>query len=85
MSSNIKTCDNTAAESFYKKADALRLENLYKEAVSNYLNAILIDRNNAESYYGLGVCYKHLKQYSKAIKYLDMASKLQDDCYEIFF
>lgn len=71
--------------SFYEKANALRLDNLYKEAVSNYLNAILIDRNNAESYFGLGICYKNLKQYSKAIKYLDMAVQIKEDYYEAFF
>ena len=67
---------------FYDKANALRLDNLYKEAVQNYLNAILIDRNNAESYFGLGICYKNLNQYSKAIKYLDMASQLKEDFYD---
>ena len=86
VSSNTKIYNNTAENnSFYQKATALRLENMFKEAVSNYLNAILIDRNNAESYYGLGVCYKHLKQYSKAIKYLNTAAELKDDSYETYY
>ena len=86
MSSNVQISNNnTTAESFYKKADALRLDNLHKEAISNYLNAILIDRKNADSYYGLGICYKHLKKYSKAIKYLDMASEIKSDDSKIFY
>ena len=85
MSSNTKKQDNTAANSFYKKANALCLENSYKEAAANYLNAILIDRNNAESCFGLGICYKHLKQYSKAIKYFEMAAERKEDYFEAFY
>ena len=43
MSSNIQICDNTAAESFYKKADALRLENLYKEGITTITNAKCVE------------------------------------------
>lgn len=71
--------------SYFLKATALREENAFKEAAANYLNAILIDRNDADSYYGLGVCYKHLENYPKAIKYLDKASELKEDFYEAFF
>lgn len=83
----IKLSTNTTKpiENFYEKANALMLENSYKEAVSNYLNAILIDRNNAESYYELGICYKNLKQYAKAIKYLETASELKENYYEAFY
>ena len=71
--------------SFFLKATELRRENAFKEAASNYLNAILIDRNNADSYYGLGICYKHLKNYAKAIKYLDKATSIKDDFFEAYF
>lgn len=81
----LKTVIQKNTVNFYEKANALRLENLYREAVSNYLNALLIDRNNAEIYFELGLCYKHLGEYSKAIKYLDIASTLKDDSYETFF
>ena len=85
-SSNTNTlCTNPVKNSFCEKANALRLENMFKEAVSSYLNAILIDRNNFDSYFGLGICYKHLKQYAKAIKYLDIASSIIDKSYEVFF
>lgn len=71
--------------SYFYKAAALMRENAFKEAAANYLNAILIDRNDADSYYGLGICYKHMKNYAKAIKYLDKASELKEDYYEAFF
>ena len=37
------------------------------------------------SYLGLGICYKHLEEYEKAIKFLDVASKLQQDNPQTFF
>ena len=67
-----------------EKADKLRFENFYKEAVSTYLNAILIDRNSAEGYFGLGLCYKNLKNYEKAVKYLEIASNLKEN-YETYY
>ena len=75
----------TDVKNFYEKANALCMENLHREAAANYLNAILIDRNSAESYFGLGICYKHLKQYKKAIKYFETAAKLKEDYFEAFF
>lgn len=86
MSSNTnKLCTLPVQNNFCKKAEALRIGNMFKEAASNYLNAILIDRNNFDSYYGLGICYKHLQQYTKAIKYLDIATNLKSDNYEVFY
>lgn len=85
MSSNAESCNSINRNKFYIKANALRLENMYKEAAANYLNAILIERDNAQSYLGLGICCKHLKQYAKAIKYLNIASSLDENNYEIFF
>ncbi|MFI3299823.1 MAG: tetratricopeptide repeat protein [Candidatus Gastranaerophilales bacterium] len=75
----------TALNSYFIKANALREENEFKQASTNYLNAILIDRNDAEAYYGLGVCYKHLKDYPKAIKYLHKASDLKKDFFEAYY
>ena len=43
---------------FKTKGDSFFANNEYKKAVSNYLNALFIERNNAEIYYSLGVCYK---------------------------
>lgn len=69
------------------KADALRLANFYQEAVSRYLNSILIDRENADSYYGLGICYKNLNRIDKAIDAFEKAKKIREMdfsiCYEL--
>ena len=74
---------STSHDNFYEKANVFRLENLYNEAVKNYLNAILIDRNDAKSYFELGICFKHLNRISKAIKYLEIAAKLKDDWFDV--
>lgn len=80
--SNFATNPNLEAPSMaYQlcvKADALRLANLHQDAVSRYLNAILIDRNNADSYYGLGVCYKQLNNLEKAIDALEKSKKIRE-------
>ncbi len=69
------------------KADALRLANFYQEALSRYLNSILIERDNADSYYGLGICYKNLNIIDKAIESLEKAKKIREldfnICYEL--
>ncbi len=76
MTSPINTC---------QKADELRKNNSYKEAIPNYLKSILVDRNNAKSYFGLGVCYKHMENYSKAIHYLEKSSEIDNKDYDTFF
>ncbi len=73
------------SEDLCKKADLLRAKSAFKEAVPDYLNSILIERNNAKSYYGLGICYKHMENYSKAIRYLEKAAELDENSYETFF
>ena len=40
---------------FYEKAASLLKDKSYKEAARNYLNAILISRDDAKSYFGLGI------------------------------
>ena len=85
---NLKSVNSIITEKhndFCIKADALRNKNAYKDAAKNYLNAILIDRNDAKAYYGLGICYKHLEDYAKAIKYLDKAAEIDNEYYEAFF
>jgi tetratricopeptide (TPR) repeat protein len=73
------------AKSFSSKADKLSEKNSYKDAVSIYLNAILVDRNDVNSYYGLGLCYKSLGNYKKAIKVLEKATELKPDFYDAFY
>lgn len=75
----------STAYKLFVKADALRLANLFQEAVTKYLNAILIDRDNADSYYGLGICYKNLNKLDKAIDALEKAKKLREMDFNIYY
>ena len=70
---------------YINKADELYKNNSFKDAISFYLNAILIDRKSAESYFGLGICYKNLGEYEKAIKYLETATELRNNYYEAYY
>ena len=65
------------------KADALRLANLFKEAIPKYLRSILCNRNNADAYYGLALSYKGLTNYEKAIETLETALTYKDDDFAI--
>lgn len=67
------------------KADTLRAKDFYKEAVSTYLNSILLDRNNSDTYLGLGICYKKLGKNKKAIEYLEKAALLNPNSFETFY
>lgn len=67
------------------KADALRLANFHQEAVGKYLNSILIDRESADSYYGLGICYKNLNKLDKAIDALEKAKKIREMDFSIYY
>lgn len=88
LSPNFPNFDNmSAAYQLCVKADALRVAKLYQEAVGRYLNSILIDRENADSYYGLGMCYKNLNRVEKAIEAFEKAKKIREMdfsiCYEL--
>jgi tetratricopeptide (TPR) repeat protein len=75
----------TLAYQLFVKADALRLANFFKEAVGRYLNSILLDRGNADSYYGLGICYKNLNRIDKAIEALEKAKKIREMDFSIYY
>lgn len=77
--------NNSEAYKLCVKADALRFANMYKESISNYLQSIMLDRSNADSYYGIGVSYKFLNLYDKALDYLEKAKELAPDRFEISF
>ena len=78
MTNKTKYMSTKESVNFCKKADELRAKNSYREAISDYLNAIMLKRDNAESYYGLGICYKHLENYSKAIYYLEKSTEINE-------
>ena len=43
------------------KADALRFAKMYKESIQTYLQAIMLDRDEKQAYFGLAISYKYLK------------------------
>lgn len=75
----------SVAYKLHIKADALRLANYYQEAIGKYLNSIMLDRTNAEAYYGLGICYKNSNKTQKAIEAFEKAKKLQDFNSNIYY
>lgn len=74
----------TNPNSLCKIANKLLEKENYKEAAAKYLNAIMLDRDNAVIYFNLGVCYKHLEKYDKAIQYLEKSVEIKPD-YNTYF
>ncbi len=68
-----------SAYNYYRQAERLRNGSKYKEAVEKYLKSIFINRNNASSYLGLGLAYKNLNVYTKAINSLKKAEEIAPD------
>ena len=68
--------ETSLAETYFTQAEELRLKNKNKEAIDKYLHSILINKDNATSYLGLGIAYKSIKNYDKAIISLKKAEKL---------
>ena len=77
--------NNSEAYKLCVKADALRFANMYKESISKYLQAIMLDRSNADCYYGIGISYKFLNNYEKSLEYLEKAKELDPNRFEISF
>ena len=67
------------------KADAMRFAKLYRESVKTYLDAIMLERDHKEAYWGLASSYKYLEQYSKAISILTKLTALDDKNDKYFF
>ena len=47
-----------SSENYFERAGELLKQKSYKEAAANYLNASFIAREDAQSYFGLGMCYR---------------------------
>ena len=67
------------------KGDALRLANLHQESISKYLQSIMLNRMNPDSYYGLGVSYKYLGNYEKAIECLLKSVEQDNQKFDTFY
>lgn len=67
------------------KAEKFRKENAYQMAVKEYLKALLLEKNDYEIYFGLGICYKFLNKIEKAIFYLEKATTLNNRYADAFY
>lgn|SRR5574344_861682 len=65
------------AYSLLVKADALRHNELFRDSLKFYLNALLIEKNNENVYLGLASSYKALQKYEKAIDVLKKALEVE--------
>ena len=84
VSNPIKSDIKDLAQKFFSKADGLRAESKYKEATKEYLNSIMVKRNNPKAYFGLGLAYKELNNYKKSVSALKKAAELSPFDSEIF-
>jgi tetratricopeptide (TPR) repeat protein len=72
---NYQTVDKIALEK-YKYANKLYAQGKYKEAIENYTYTIKKRPLIMDAYYRISACYEYLKQYHKAIYYLQIAQKI---------
>lgn len=82
ITKNNNTQTNTpvdTAERYIQTAEDLCRNNNHAAAIEIYLNSILINGKNPNSYIGLANAYKSLKKYSKAISTLQKAEKIIPD------
>ncbi|MCD8024439.1 MAG: tetratricopeptide repeat protein [Candidatus Gastranaerophilales bacterium] len=79
-----------AGENFYastalNKGDEFMQKNMPKEAVGEYLKAMMQTKKDIKSHLGASRAYKELQEYSKAIKHLEKAKKMASFDYEIYY
>ena len=64
---------------FLIKADALRVNNMFKESIKHYLSALMLERENVDIYIGLAQSYMFLKEFDKAVEVLEKAEKTEPE------
>jgi len=79
------TLNTSTKNSSLQKGDEYMQKNMPKEAVGEYLQSMLTDCSNIESYIGASKAYKELKEYGKAIKHLERAKRMASFDYEIYY
>lgn len=67
------------------KADALRIKNYFLESIEEYQKILKFNKNYADAHKGMGIAYKHLKDYKNAIKSLEQARKLTPFAKEVYY
>ena len=77
--------DKSLPAKLREQADTLRAKDSFKEAVGKYLNSIMLDRSDAHTYYGLGLCYKNMGKTKKAIANFEKSVVLDSTNAEVFF
>ena len=77
--------DNSEAYRLCVRGDALRYANLHQESIGKYLQSLMLKRNNPDSYYGLGVSYKYLGHFDKAIECLQKSSEQDPGKFDTFY
>lgn len=82
-SNPIKSDIKGMAQKLFSKANNLRAESKYKDAIREYLNSIMLNRNNPEAYLGLGMVYKELSSFKKSLQALRKAYQLSPFNFEI--
>lgn len=83
MSAPIK--DISLSQKLSEQADKLRLTDSYKQAAGKYINSIMIDKTNPNTYFGLAMCYKNMGKTEKAIESLEKAAILDTNNFEVFY
>ena len=81
----LKFKSNNLAYKLKEKANEYMQANSYKSAVKEYLSAILLDKNDFESYLGLGISYKYLNRTDKAIDALEKALLLNQNDAKVYY
>lgn len=67
------------------RGDKLMLKNEYKQAVVEYLSAIMHSGSDVRPYMSVSKAYKKLKEYPKAIKKLEHAKKISSFDADIYY
>ena len=81
----VTTINEDEAYKLCVKADALRLANMFQESIPKYLRSIFYKRDYVDSYYGLALSYKGVKNYEKAIETLEKALSCVQDDFSIYY
>ncbi len=72
---------NNLSYRFCVSGDALRYANKHKEAIPQYLQAIMKDRGNIDACIGLAHSYKALGSIEKAVRYFIKANTIKPEFY----
>ncbi len=73
---NLTQAEQATWNSLYNKGTALEAENNYKDALTYYVRAAVIDSVYADLQFRIGRCYGNLEQFSLAKKHFSQAQEL---------